>query len=121
MTRLFLASALVLQLSGVAAVAAFVCAPPAMTVGTCCCHHESESAPGTPTAAPVCPCAMAPMAPPPVTQTPVTVTASSDLLSTPALFAPAPYDAAVAARAETLGHRAFAGTGPPLSASHLRC
>ncbi len=125
MTRLFLATALVLHLSGVSAVAAFVCAQPGITVQTCCCHHERsdrQSSPRTPDAAPVCPCTMAPPLPAPVTQTPVTVSDSRTLVSTPALFTAVWFDAAAGARAEAIGHYPFAGTGPLLlSASHLRC
>ena len=125
MTRLFLATALVLHISGVSAVAAFVCAQPGMTVATCCCHHDRsnpQSSPRTPAADAPCPCAMAPAAPEPVTQTPVTVTASRDLISTPAIFSPVRFDPAAGARAGAIGNHAPTETGPPLlSASHLRC
>lgn len=125
MTRLFLATALVLHISGVPAVGAFLCAQPAgMTVQTCCCHHERsgpESSPKSEASAP-CPCAMAPTLPVPVTQTPVTVSASQNLVSTPAVFMPVRFDAAADAAAQAVGHGVFADTGPPLlSASHLRC
>ena len=125
MTRLFLATALVLHLSGISAVAAFVCTQPAMTVRTCCCHQQEsdrQSSPRTPEASAPCPCAMAPTGPPPVTQTPVTVSTSRNPVSTPAILIAAPFDAAAGARSEAVGHLAFANTGQSLlSASHLRC
>ena len=120
MTRLFLATALVLHLSGVAAVSAFVWAqPPGMTVETCCCHHERSD---TPIAAPVCPCAMAPERSAPVSDTPVTVSASLTLGSMPAILATALPDAAADLRLARITHAALIDTSPPLlSASHLRC
>jgi len=119
MTRLFLATALVLHLSGVSAVAAFVCAQPGMTAQTCCCHHEPSD---TPIAAPVCPCAMAPERSAPVSDTPVTVSASLTLGSMPAILATALPDAAADLRLARITHAALIDTSPPLlSASHLRC
>jgi hypothetical protein len=121
MTRLLLATALVLHLSGVSAVAAFVCAQPGMTAQTCCCHHE-RSSDGAPEAAAPCPCAMAPPLPAPVTQTPVTASASRILVSTPAVLAGVWSDLTDGMRALAASHAVFADTGPPLvSASHLRC
>ena len=120
MTRLFLATALVLQLSGVGAVSAFVCAPPdGMTREDCCCHHERSDAP---IAVPVCPCAMAPDRDAPVSDTPVTVTAAPTTVSMPAIvssvFPLAVSDVRLARAIDVVP----ADTGPPpLSASHLRC
>ena len=125
MTRLFFATALVLQLSGMAAVGVVVCAQPAMTMRTCCCHQDPsdrDSSSGRPEASAPCPCAMAPPLPAPVTQTPVTVSTTYNPVSMPATVAPLPFDPAAGAGSGTLGHRAFADTGPPLfSASNLRC
>jgi hypothetical protein len=125
MTRLFLATALVLHLSGVAAVAAFVCTQPAMTARTCCCHQDPsdrDSSPRTPEASAPCPCAMSPALPAPVSSTPVTVSTSHTPGAMPATVTPVPFDPAAGAGSRALGHRAFADTGPPLlSASPLRC
>ncbi len=125
MTRLFLATALVLHMSGVAAVAVFVCNQPDMTMRTCCCHRDGsqrESSSRTPDASAPCPCAMSPALPAPVTQTPVTLSTSHNLGAMPATIAPVPFDAAASARSEAFGRYTFADTGPSLlSASHLRC
>ncbi len=125
MTRLFLATSLVLQLSGVSAVTAFFCAQPAMTVQTCCCHHQAahrQSAPRTPVAAPTCPCAMAPRGPVPVTQTPVTVSTSRTPDQAPLVPAARWSHATDGPGLLAAVHDIFADTGPPLlSVSHLRC
>ncbi len=120
MTRLFLTTALVLQISGAGAVAAFVCLqPPGMTRETCCCHHERSD---TPVAVPVCPCAMAPERDAPVSDTPVTSSQAPTLVSMPAVVAAVLPLAVPDLRLARVTDAVFIDTGPPLlSASHLRC
>ena len=122
MTRLFLATALVLHLSGFTAAAAVVWAAPApgMTASSCCCHHAHV--PGrTPVAAPACPGKMAPGVPAPATPMPAT---PSDSHSPFAALAPAalltgPVPVAAALRAQAAG--AVDSSPPYLTAAHPRC
>ncbi len=120
MTRLFLATALVLQLSGVAAVAAFVSVQPeGMTREACCCHHERSD---TPVAVPVCPCAMAPDRDAPVSDAPVVASTAPAPVSMPAIVSDVLPLAAPDLRVSRVTDIVAADTGPPpLSASHLRC
>jgi hypothetical protein len=125
MSRLFLALAIVWQLSGFAGAAALVCQLQEGQPQSCCCHHQKTdrgAAPHAPVAAPSCPCTMAPPLPAPLTQTPVTASATRPVVSTPAAVVAPWRDEMPDMRSAAVLHHALADTGPPvLSASHLRC
>jgi hypothetical protein len=123
MTRLSVAIALVLHLSGLSAVAAIVCRQPEMTATSCCCRHGSgEQARGRARSVSTpCPCTMAPQPDPPATPVPATQLTSGGggavVLSTlPAIVGPL--------QAAHLGlHIPVTGDSSPpyLTAAHPRC
>ncbi len=121
MTRLFLAIALVLQLSGVSAAAAVVCADRGMPMPSCCCRHTSSSPSESPLATPSCPCKMSPDVPAPVGTAPVTPASSSNPI--PATLAAAlPIGGAFDAATHCAHVSTIVDSSPPyLTAAHPRC
>ncbi len=127
MTRLFLATALVLHLTGLPAAAGVVSAvlanPSGMTPGSCCCHHAAapQSA-HVPHASPVCPCRMSRDVPAPATTMPATPSPSQNPLSTFALAALPIVGPALAGVPLCLDRAATGDSSPPyLTAAHPRC
>jgi hypothetical protein len=125
MNRLFLASALVLHLSGVCAVAAVVRTQPGMPLQSCCCHHSApgqRSSSQRPVATPTCPCNMAPQVPAPVTPTPATVSSSRNPLAAAGLVCTLTVDAVLPAALLPPHQAAIGDLSPPyLTAAHPRC
>ena len=124
MTRLLLATALVLHLSCVPVVAAVVCTCPGTAVQCCCCHRTTtkEPASGTPVARPSCPCKMAPDVPEPGTPTPVTLSRPRNPLPAAAIVVGLPIEGALRA-VPLLSHLPATGdlSPPYLTAAHPRC
>jgi len=124
MTRLLVATALVLHLSGVPVVAAVVCTCPGTPVQCCCCQRTTteESPSGTPVARPSCPCKMAPDVPEPATPTPATLSSSRNPLPAAGIVAALPSEGALRA-VPLLSHLPATGdlSPPYLTAAHPRC
>jgi hypothetical protein len=124
MTRLFLATALVLHLSGVPVVAAVVCTHPGMPVQCCCCHRTTteESPSGTPVARPSCPCKMAPDVPAPATPTPAAALSSRNPLPVAGIVHAPMIEATLSASLLSSHLPATDDSSPPyLTAAHPRC
>ncbi len=126
MTRLFLATALVLHLTGLPAAAGVVSAVAGtrgMTPGACCCHHASAGQSAhLPHATPVCPCSMSKDVPAPATSMPATPSSSQNPLSAFALVALPIAGPALVAAPFTLHLSITAESSPPyLTAANPRC
>ncbi len=122
MTRLSLAIALVLHLSGLSATAAVVCAERGMTAAACCCHHTADRSDRAPQVFPSCPCAMAPDVPAPATPRPATHLSPRTPAYALAIACLPPVDALAVQSSHPFHFIESADPSPPyLTAAHPRC
>ena len=125
MNRLLAVSALVLQLSGVCAVAAVVRTQPGMPLQSCCCRHSAPNPQASshhPVATPACPCNMAPHVPAPVMPTPATVASSRNPVAAAGIVHQLTVDPVPEVALLAPHPAATSDLSPPyLTAAHPRC